>query len=198
MARDPKNRPRRIPLTSEEVSNFIAYRKKREQIDLQKLKRTRVFKLLNIFNIVCIFIYLEILFCYFGHCDYQKHYSANTIANFGDRFQKNGKPVTADIDVVGVNGRIYKFIVEDFIETPPKRVRFIIGKDYLLRKDLKGSIEGLDGSYRLFSASPILFLSSFISIICFMGFVYNLNENAYSLSGLTTLNALTMFGILIM
>lgn len=198
MAREPNKRPRRTPLTSEEVSGFIAYRKRRELIDLQKLKKTRTFKLLNIFNISCIFIYLELLFCYFGPCNYQKHYSYNTITNYGDRFQKDGSPIVTDIDVFGVNGNVYKFIVEDFVEPPPKRTSFVIGRDYLLQKDLKGAIESLNESYRLFSASPILFLSSFISIICFMGFVYNLNENAYSLSGLSILNVLTMMGILMM
>lgn len=198
MAREPNKRPRRIPLTPEEVSGFIAYRKRREQVKLQKLKRTWSFKFLNVFNIVCIFIYLELLFCYLGPCDYRKHYSFNTIANYGDRFEKDGSPIVADIDVFGVSGKVYKFIVEDFVKPPPRRTTFMIGKDYLLRKDLKGSITGLEGSYRVFSASPILFLSSFISFICFMGFVYNLNENEYSLSGLSILNVLTLLGILMM
>lgn len=196
MAREPNKRPRRNPLTPEEVSHIIAHKKKRELVTLYKLKKTRAFKLLNVFNISCIFIYLELLFCYFGPCHYQKHFSLNTVTYYGNTFTKTGKSVISDIDVHSVNGVVYKFIVEDFIEAPAKRIRFIIGKDFLLQKELKGTLENSDNTYRLFSASPILFLSILVSFISFLAFLLNMNENAYSLSGLTTLNVLTLFGIL--
>jgi hypothetical protein len=196
MMREPNKRPRRNPLTPEEVSHIIAHRKKRELIALYKLKKTRVFKLLNIFNIGCIFIYLELLFCYFGPCHYQKHFSFNTVTNHSKTLMKNGKSLVSDIDVYSVDGVVYKFIVDDFIETPSKRIRFIIGKDFLLQKELKGILESSDNAYRLFSASPILLLTILLFFISFLAFLLNLNENAYSLSGLTTLNVLTLFGIL--
>jgi hypothetical protein len=195
MMREPSKRPRRIPLTSEEVSNFIAYRKQLELIRLGKFKRTLTFKLLNIFNIACTFIYMELLFCYFGPCHYQKHYSYKTITNFGTGVLKDGKATVVDVEVFGVDGTVYKFIVNDFITIPGKNIMFFTAKDFLLQKDLKGLFDYPGKSYRLFSASPILFLCMLISLVSFFVFYFNLNENVYSLSGITALNAFTLFGI---
>jgi hypothetical protein len=198
MAREPNKRPRRTPLSSEEVSNIIAYRKKRDLITLQELKKTRTFKLLNLFNISCIFIYLELLFCYAGPCNYQRHYSLNVTPKHCYSHNANLKSIVSEVEVVCVNGGKYNFIVEDFIEPPGKRTSFLIGRDFILRKELKGRFENSDTTYRLFSASPILFLAMFISFICYVGFGYNLNENSYSLSGLTMLNLFTLLGIMAM
>lgn len=194
---EPKKRPRRIPLTREEVANVIAYRRQRELVELRRMKKTLLYKALNTFNIICFFVYLEVLFCYFGPCTYQTHYSYNSLAKLGDVLNKHGKPIVAEIDVFCVHGSTYKFIIDDFIEIPPKMTSFVIGKDFLLRKDMKGRFFGDDTYYRIFSASPILFLSTFVSIISIFGFFYNLNENMYSLSGLTLLNAFTLLGILL-
>ena len=85
MTREPYKRPRRNPLTSEEVSQIIAHRQKRELVALHKLKKSRAFKVLNIFHILCMFIYLEVVFCYFGPCHYQRHYSYSSLAHYGGR-----------------------------------------------------------------------------------------------------------------
>ena len=61
---EPKKRPRRIPLTAEEVGNVIAYKKRREIIILQKLKSSRIYKFQNLCNVVCFFIYCEFSFCH--------------------------------------------------------------------------------------------------------------------------------------
>ncbi len=195
MTSEPNKRPRRNPLTSEEVAHIIAHKKKRELVTLHKLKKSRLFKVLNVFNIGCIFIYLEILFCYFGPCHYQKHYSTNTISHHGNGTRMNGHSFISDIDVYEAGGKMYKFVINDCIEMPSKTISFIIGKDYLLQKDLKGIFEHSEKAYRLFSASPVLFLCVFVSFISFFGFVMNLNEHAYTLTGLSILNFLTMFAI---
>lgn len=195
MPSEPNKRPRRVHLTSEEVSSFIAYRKRRERLALQNLKKTHSFKLLNIFNVACIFIYCELLFCYFGPSNHQRHYSVNTIAEYGNGLHKGNQADIKGVQVFGVNGKEYKFIVNDFIEVPAKKICFLTGKDFLLQKDLKGWFDYPGKSYRLFSASPILFLCLFISLVSFIVFFYNLNENAYSLCGITVLNALTILGI---
>lgn len=197
MMREPTRRPRRIPRTPEEVSNFIAYRKTKQLLALQKFKRSVTYKVMNVFNITCIFVYFELLFCFFGPCHYQKHYTYNVIASRGERMSEQGKGIVSEIDLYGVNGRVYKLMVNDFIEVPDRKTTFLVGKDFLLQKELKAVIQTSDTAYRLFSASSVLFLSVFVSFICFAGYHFNLNENAYSLYGLTTLNILNMIGILL-
>jgi len=195
--REPNKRPRRNPLTSEEVSHIIAHKKKKELVTLERLKKTRYFKVYNIFNILCIFIYLEVLLCYFGPCHYQQHYSTSVVPHYGSGKSVNGKLFISDIDVS--EGRmVYKFIIEDVIEVPAKTVRFVIGKDFLLQKELKGVFESSENAYRLFSASPVLLLCAMVCSISFFGFIMNLNQNAYALGSLSTLNFLTLFAILML
>ena len=196
MMREPNKRSRRNPLTSEEVSHIIAHNKKRELIILYKLKKSKAFKVQNVFNVACIFIYLEILFCYFGPCHYQKHFSAKTLVHYGSKTTATGKFVVSDIDLYDVSGTVYKFMIGEFMDDPAQKIQFLIGKDFLLQKELKGVFENSESAYRIFSASPILFLCVFASFISFFGFVMNLNENAYTLGGLTALNILAVFAII--
>ena len=143
--REPNKRPRRNPLTSEEVSNIIAHNRKRELVKLYKLKKSKLYKLLNVFNITCIFLYLEILFCYFGPCHYQKHYSEKTLVHYGAGISVNKKGYfISDIDVFDVQGKVYKFIVEDCIDAPGNTIEFIIGKDFSSsKKNLKVFLENI-------------------------------------------------------
>jgi len=196
VARESNKRPRRNPLTSEEVAHIIAHKKKRELIILRKLKSSLYYKVLNVFNVSCIFIYLELLFCYFGPCHYQKHYSEKTVVHYGPRNSENGRLFIGDLDVYDVQGKEYKFVVEECIPPPANRIHYIIGKDFLLQKELKGVLDNSEKVYRLFSASPVLFLCIFISFISFFGYILNLNENIFTLSGLSILNFLTLFGII--
>jgi hypothetical protein len=198
MAEEPKKRPRRVPLSSEDIAHVIAVKRWREFKKREKLKKSRLFKVLNLFNIACFFIYFELLFCFFGPCNYTVHYSYKVTPKYGDTYLKTGEPIIADINVHGVDGIIYNFVIDDFIKVPPKHMRFLIGKDYLLQKNLKGILENSGAEYRLFSASPVLFLCVFVTVISLFAFIYNLNENAYSLNALTVLNFLTFSGILFM
>ena len=196
MAYEPKKRPRRIPLSSEEVAHIIAVKRWREFKNRERLKKSMRYKALNIFNIACLFVYIELLFCYFGPCNYQLHFSEKLAPKYGYKYLPSGKPIISNIDVHGVDGITYNFVVDDFIELPRKYTRFLIGRDFLLRKNLKGIFENSDKYYRLFSASPILFLCIFVTGISLFAFIYNLNEKAYSLNALTVLNAITFIGIL--
>jgi len=197
MARVPSKRPRRYPLTSEEVTHIIAHNKKRELLILRRFKKSSLFKALNVFNVACIFIYLEVIFCYFGPCHYQKHYSVKTVPHYNSESLRDGKRLMSEIDIYNVDGREYKFVIGQFIEAPYNRVCFITGKDFLLQKELKGSIENSEQVYRLFSASPILILCFLAAFFSFFGFVMNLNENVYTLGGLSSLNFLAMLAIIL-
>lgn len=197
MMREPNKRTRRILFTSEELSNMVAYRKHRERLLLLKFKKTKTHRFLNIANICFIFIYLELLCCYFGPCNYTRHYSSATQIKYGFVY-KDATPVISEIAVLGVNGKIYTLVVDDFIEAPGMRISFIVGKDYILQKELKAALDSNQVFYRLFSASPVLFLSIFISFINFFVYLFNLNEAPYPLWGLTVINLFVIFGILCM
>lgn len=194
--RESNRRSRRVPLTSEEVANIVAYRKRKEYVTLQKLKKTPLYKILNVFNVVCMFIYLELIFCFYGPCNYIQYTAANMAAHYSTAGILSERLVVSDLDVYDVQGSMYRFVINDNIEVPKTSVKFAIGHDFLLRKKLKGVLETSDEAYRLFSASPILLLCGLGAFISFFAFIMNLNENPYTLSGLTVLNALALLAII--
>ena len=136
MTSEANKRPRRIPRTSEEVSYFVQLRRKREFLELMKLKRSRAFRFLNSWNVLCIFIYLELIFCYFGPCHYQTHYSYQINAHMGNEHRENGKTIISDIDMYALDGIVYKLIIDDFIQVPGKFSSFKVGKDFILQKNM--------------------------------------------------------------
>lgn len=198
MAYENQNKQRRIPFTAEEVEQLRTIKKMREYRKLAAFKKTTEYKVLNFFVITCCFIYLELLFCYFGPCHYQAHYSYQVIPKYGYSYAKDFEPIVSELKVIGVNGKEYEFIINDFINIPQQRMRFVVGKDFLLQKELKGSVENVIGTYRLFSASPVLLLCVLMGFISFGCFMLNMNENKNSLHALSIVNALTLLGILLL
>jgi hypothetical protein len=197
MSPEPKKRPRRIPYTPEEVANIIAYKQRREQIRLDKFKKSATYKLQNVFNIFCFFVFWEIIFCFFGPASYQRHYAYKVEVQYGDRYDEKAHPVVSEINLYCVKGGIYKLVPDDFVEVPAKFAEFTIASDFLLHKNLKGSY-GHSASIRLFSASPVLLIIMLALVTSFVGYFYNLNQNSYSLMAITVLNAISLFGIFLL
>jgi hypothetical protein len=83
MAAEGRKRPARVPLSAEEVAQFISIKKLKEAKKLAKYKQTTSYKGNNIFNITCFFIYWEIVFCFFVFCHYQTHYSTKINVKYG-------------------------------------------------------------------------------------------------------------------
>lgn len=198
MALERKKRPPRIPLSQEEVAQLVAYKKIKEARKLSRFRRSGAYKLFNTFNVICFFAYWEILFCFFGPCHYQTHYSVKVVARHGDELNASGKRITTEIDILGVSGKEYKFLVNDFVEQPERFSEFSIGKDYILQKELKGMFEHSDKTYYIQAAGSLLFLAVLMIIISFTSFVYNLNENAYSLNAITAVNGIVFSGIFVL
>jgi len=192
MAAEERKRPPRNPLTAEEVNQLVAIKKLKEAKKLAKFKRSRTYKSFNVFNIVCFFIYWEVLFCFLGPCDFQLHFGKSYVVKRGDERNAYGKRIVSELDIVSVNNNKYKLYVDDFIETPHPFSGFLLGKDYILRKDLKIKLSGSDSAYGLQSAGSLIFLTVFILFISCITFFYNLNENSHSLTGLALLNAIIL------
>jgi hypothetical protein len=192
MAPEEKKRPHRIPLTPEEVAQLVALKKRKEARKLALFKKTIAYRVFNVFNICCFFIYWEILFCFMGPCHYQTHYARSFGVKHGDEMNAAGKRIISEMDILNLEGKKIKLYVRDYIDVPEKFSSYQIGKDYILQKELKAMLLTSEDSYGLQSASSIIFLSVFIIIISCISFFYNLNENSHSLTAVAILNAITI------
>jgi len=196
MCAQAKRRPKRVPLSSEEVAHIVQLKKRKAHIQLLQLKKSWSYKAQNIFNMFCFFIYWELILCFFGPCTYQLHFAEYVTPEYGFKYNVSGEPIISELKIKDVNGVEYKLIVDEFIKIPSRFTKFLVAKDFLLRKNLRARIEEDTREYRLFSASPILLLSLLVLIISLMVFTYDLNHNAHSLMALTVLNCLVMLAIL--
>ncbi len=195
MNQGPRRRPKRVPFTQEEVDTIITYKQRKKDLQLLRFKRTWQYKALNLFNIACFFIYVEVVCCFLEPANFEAHYAYNILPHHGDKISKAGKPIVDEIEIHACDGRQYVFVVRDFIEIPDKDKKFYVSRDFLLGKRLTGKFEPEGRSYRLFAASSVLFFSMFIIVISIVAFIYDLNENPHSLNGLTIVNGLTLMAI---
>ncbi|MDX2174306.1 MAG: hypothetical protein SFY56_14490 [Bacteroidota bacterium] len=191
-----KKRPPRNPLSPEEVADFITVKRLREQLKLQRFKKTKRFKYLNVFNIVCFFIYCELLICFFSPCHYRTHFSKKVVVEYGHELNNYNQLKIAHLKITDVNDNFYQFIVNDFIEVPETYSSFSVGKDFILQKELKGTFLGSNNYYRIQRAEPFLFLSGFLGILLCIIFSYNLNQTESSLNAISVINGLTLLGFL--
>ncbi len=196
MALEPNKRPKRTSLSKEEVANVIAYKKRRDLIKKIKLKKSTSYKIQNLFNVFCFFIYCELLFCFVFPSNYSKHYSASTKVHYGNEYNEAGELMISKIDLIDVNHIEYDLIVEDYIKPPEKFISFLVAKDYLLQKKITAQLSTIESNYRLFSASPVLLLCTLGILICLIVYLNNLNESAYSLTALCFLNLLIFLSII--
>jgi hypothetical protein len=196
MPQEAKKRPPRIPKTPEEVAEIVLLKRLREYKKLELFKKSLFYKVFNIFCVACFFIYCELIICFLGPCHYTKHFSKNIAAEY-NREIVNGERMVSSLRVIDVSGKQYKLIVEEFIDVPEKISAFMVGKDFLLQKEIKATVSTSDNPYRIQKASPILFLSFFVGIFSFIFFSYNLNQNPHSLRAISVMNAITLFFFLL-
>ncbi len=196
MKEEGKKRAPRIPLSPEEVAELVEIKKIREFYKLQQFKKTKTFRILNCFNVICFFIFCELVISFYGPCHYQSRYSKNVIVTFDDKIDENKHRVIEDINMIDVNGKNYKIVIGEFIQTPQKYSEFKVGKDYLLQREIKAFVETSQNYYRIQSASPILFLSVFLIVFSLIFFSYNLNQNPNSLLAISMINGAAIFAFL--
>jgi hypothetical protein len=196
MMREGKRRSPRIPKTPEEIAELVFLKKLREHKRLESFKKTLYYKAFNLFCIICFFTYCELIICFMGPCHYQDHHSKNVWVEYG-REAIEGNHVISLLKVVDKEGQLYEFVVNEFIEPPPQAAVFTVGKDFLLQKEIKGTVSTSEHIYRINRASPILFLSFFVALFSIIFFSYNLNQNPHSLRAITVINALTIFSFLL-
>jgi len=191
-APEQHKRPRRNPLTKEEVEAVIAFKKRKEQLQLYHLRKSFSYKARNFFLVISFFIFCEVLICFFGPARHQLHYTQAVSATYNLVYDKANKQQVNSVEFVCVEGDRFRLLVNDFIKVPQKYSCLNVSSDFLMNCQLTASMDGIEGTYQLFRASPVLLLSVFCSFILLLGIYHNLNQNDYTLWGLTVLCGMTV------
>lgn len=197
MVAQPNKRPPRQPLSPEEVMNFIRLKKHRKLKAIEHFKTTQRYKLLNCFNIFCIVIYSELIIAFMGSCNYNGHYIKLTDAFFS-RDSKGDKRVCSSIVLTTVNDRIYDVSINDTITPPDAKQfpRFLVGKDWILQKEVTVKLAGSTSSFVIKDSFSILFISVLLGVTTFISFGFNLNQVKYSLMATSMMNGISVLSFL--
>lgn len=182
----------RVPLTSDQIKEIIAFKRLKHYKQVQKLKGTRRYKVLNVFNIISILVYCELIFCMFGPAIYTPHKVTKANADEYGKFVDK-KRVVSFMSVWDENDTRYKFYVGESIQTPLPNSVFYVGKDFLLQKEIKVMVHTSLSEYRLWRVVPLIFLGIFVSIITLLVYMQNMNMVNYSLIAISVLNAINLF-----
>lgn len=194
---DSKKRAPRNPLSSEEVSEIVAFKKYKQLVALVKFKKTKHYKYLNVFCIVSFFIYCELIFCFVGPCHYNSHQIQQIAIEYNrDKTNELSNSIYS-FKLYDVYEKFYQIIINDRIAEPIEGANFLVGKDYLFQKEIKVKFDKDGSSYRIKSAEAIIFLSCFVGIILVITFFYNLNQNPNSLNAIGLMNIITILCLLV-
>jgi hypothetical protein len=181
----------RVPLTSEQIREVIAFKRLKKFREVEKFKKTKKYKVLNIFNILCVAVYCEMIFCMYGPAIYETAIcSKASVADYGAIV--DNKRTINFMTVWDQQGKSYKFYVGEYIQLPKPNSVFYIGKDFLLRKEIKVMICTSACDYRIWRTTPLVFLGIFISVITFLVFANNMNMINYSLIAISWLNGINL------
>lgn len=191
MVASGNKRPPRQPLTPEEVKDLVKLKQLRQLVKTEKFKTTKKYKYLNVFNIICIVIYTEMIFSFLSAGFYSPHYIKTLTPYYDDKIIAD-KRVLNSLAIRTVDDVIYEFSIRDTCTLPPLYSKFNVGKDWLFQKDIKIKLEGKEKEYYISRSFPLLFISLLLGIVSFVLYGYNLNQNSYSLNAISTINSLSL------
>lgn len=196
MAPENTRRPKRTPLGKEELSSLIAHKKKLELHQKIKFKKSFAYRFLNLFNVICFFIFIQLLFCFFVCGNYKEHLIVSATARFGDAHSQGGQFMVNELHLTDELENKFDITIKDFIQLPEKNSQLLIGRDFILQKELTAKFETSESNYMLYSSGPYILLSLFSLIVTFIVYSSNYNEAAYSLRALSILNGIILLSIL--
>jgi hypothetical protein len=197
MVAETNKRPPRIPLTPDEVKDFIKLKKYKERAKIERFKKTNTYKVLNVFNVICIIIYTEVIFAFLGSCNFTTHYIKSNTFNYGSEI-KGGKRVFSSVVFTTVNDKEYEVGVNDTSALPKNFTGLRVGSDWLLRKEVKVRFKKGGKDFYIKRSFPLLFISILWGIVTFVLFGYNMNQNNYSLHVITFVNFITMLSFMLL
>lgn len=197
MVQETKKRPPRIPLTPEEVKDFIRLKKHKERARIERFKKTKTYKVFNVFNVICIIIYTEIIFAFLGSCNFTTHYIKSTDIYYSDEII-GGKRTFSSAVFKTVNDKVYDVSIRDTSALPANYTGLRVGSDWLLKKEIKVRFTKGGKDYFIKRSFPLLFISILWGIVTFVLFGYNMNQNNYSLNVITFVNLITMLSFMLL
>lgn len=197
MVAETKKRPPRIPLSPDEVQEFIRLKKHRERIKVERFKQTKTYKVFNAFNVICIIIYTEIIFAFLGSCNFTTHYIKSYDVYYSDEII-GGKRVFSSAVFKTVYDKVYDVSIRDTNMLPEKFTGLRVGSDWLLQKEIKVRFKKGGKDFFIKRSFPLLFISILWGIVTFVLFGYNMNQNNYSLNVITFVNLITMLSFMLL
>jgi hypothetical protein len=203
MPQESNKRPPRIPLTPDEVKEFIRFKKFKERARIERFKKTRTYKILNAFNVISIIIYTEIIFAFLGSCNFAPHYILSTTVYTGDEII-GGKRIFSSATFRMVNGKEYDVSIRDTVSLPniPGKsytpAKLYVGKDWILRKEIKVRLEMGEKDYFIKRSFPLLFISILFGFVTFVLFGYNMNQHLYSIRVISFINAVCLLSFILL
>lgn len=187
-----KKREPRVALSPEQVAQLKKIKQFKEIVKVSNFKKTKSYKYLNIICVLCFIIYIELILCYLGPCNYSIYEINKVNVNYSGKVNSNQQPLISTLKITDTQNKITTLVIEDFIDIPEVGSKFNIGKDYIFGKQIKANIQGYESSFRVQRFSPVLFLSCFLSVLCIILFVYNLNHQSHSLTALSLINSMAV------
>ena len=197
MVFETNKRPPRIPLTPEEVQDFIRLKKHKERAKTERFKQTKTYKVFNVFNVICIIIYTEIIFAFLGSCNFATHYIQSSNAYFEDEI-KGGKRIYSSVVFKMVTNKEYDVGLHDTVMLPENYTRLLVGSDWLLKKEIKVRFKRGGKDFYIKRSFPLLFISILWGLVTFVLFGYNMNQNNYSLNVVSFVNLITMLSFMLL
>jgi hypothetical protein len=185
-----KKQPR-VPLTPEQLKEVIVFKRNKQIKQIEKLKKARHYKILNVFNIICVLVYSEIIFCMYGPAIYTQCICEKAVVDEYERSTSDGREIRF-LNVWDSNGEEYKLYVADQIQVPLPNSVMYVGKDFLLQKVVKVVVSTSESEYRLWRVVPLIFLGISITLITFLAFANNMNMVNYSLIAVSVMNAINL------
>jgi hypothetical protein len=187
MEESNRKRPPRIPLSPEHVAALVMQKQIKQEVNDSRFRKSSIYKYCNVFNIVAVFVYCELLLCYFFVTNNTTYTVIRCNAHYGDIY-KEGKRIVSSLEI----NTDLVVRVRDYIEVPKIGSSFKIGKDFLLQKQLICQFPDSSKSYSIIKSEPILFLSFFVMIFTLVLTHYNQNQKSYSLKVMTLINAMSL------
>ncbi len=193
MEEPKRKRPPRVPLSPEHVAALVWQKQIKQEANDLRFRGTPIYKYCNVFNIVAVFIYCELLLCFFFVTNNTTYTVVRCNVHYGDTY-KEGKRIISSLDI----NKDLTVRVSDYIDAPKIGSSFKIGRDFFLQKQLVCQFPDSSYSYSIIKSEPILFLSFFVMIFTLVLTYYNQNQKSYSLKVMTLINMMSLllfFGI---
>jgi hypothetical protein len=197
MPQESNKRPPRVPLTPEEVQEFIRFKKYKERARIERFKKTRTYKILNAFNVICIIIYTEIIFAFLGSCNFYTHYVHNTATFIGEDII-GGKRAISSAVFTTVNNKEYDVSIHDTLALPKAFDELHVGQDWFLKKEIKVRFDMGGKDFYVKRSFPLLFISILFGFVTFVIFGYNMNQNLHSIRVTTFINAVCILSFILL